>query len=109
MELDLEIIVALGGLLVSGIIGIVGGVWFIESRFEKKLREVENRLQAEIKENRNLIINYIAKDKGGYIAKDQGEYIAEDKGKYNAKTKAKDKKYADLTQDTKGAQLKDST
>ena len=99
MELDLEIIIALGALLVSGVIGVVGGVWVVERRFESKLKEVKDELKAEITENRNLIINYIAKDKGGYIA--------EDIGKYNAKAKAK--KYADLTRDTKDAQSKDST
>ena len=105
MELDVEVIIALGGLLVSGIIGVVGGVWVVERRFESKLKEVKDELKevkdelkAEITENRNLIINYIAKEKGGYIA--------EDKGKYNAK--AKDKKYANPTQHTKDAQLKDN-
>ena len=103
MELDLEIIIALGALLVSGVIGVVGGVWVVERRFESKLKEVKDELKAEITENRNLIINYIAKDKGGYIAEDKGEYNAK------AKAKAKAKKYADLTRDTKDAQSKDST
>ena len=53
-------------------LSIVGMVWIIEKKFEKRLNETENRferslnevekrLQAGITENRNLIIKYIAK------------------------------------------------